>query len=472
LSPPQETASVGPFDADRIRDHHDHTGRTRGLTRRVTKTFSSPVFGESNFIENYVWESNFRPDNSSRLQRENAQHVLCYARNKTMISGLIGAQKATEGLPSLTKSSMKESTLRLEPEWVEFQIADGVYEHGDRGSGYHLEDDVTIEDGIAQAAFSLTGRVIWSQPYLEDQVANGTKIVIKGAGFVPYSRKLATSDLAPTTLVPKDTVGDVLAGNAEIKGLFGKPVFNHPKPTTLLKYLIRSATSADKDALVLDFFAGSSSTAHAVLGLNAEDGGRRKFMMVQLPEPTPEDSVARQEGYLTISDVSRERIRLAAQQIAGQNTPLDLGGQWDIGFRSFSLVDTNFSKWKQSSDVDLSDLEQHMLDLRESSSTDDASPDDLLAEILLKQGYSLTENISPTEIAGLDLRSVLQPGGDVAVLAYMDEHVKPTLEQLRAIVDADPSRMILLEDAFQGDDELKTNLVQLAKSKNIELWTA
>ncbi|WP_206022711.1 DNA methyltransferase [Salinibacterium sp. dk5596] len=367
---------------------------------------------------------------------------------------------------------MKESTLRLEPEWVEFQIADGVYEHGDRGSGYHLEDDVTIEDGIAQAAFSLTGRVIWSQPYLEDQVANGTKIVIKGAGFVPYSRKLATSDLAPTTLVPKDTVGDVLAGNAEIKGLFGKPVFNHPKPTTLLKYLIRSATSADKDALVLDFFAGSSSTAHAVLGLNAEDGGRRKFMMVQLPEPTPEDSVARQEGYLTISDVSRERIRLAAQQIAGQNTPLDLGGQWDIGFRSFSLVDTNFSKWKQSSDVDLSDLEQHMLDLRESSSTDDASPDDLLAEILLKQGYSLTENISPTEIAGLDLRSVLQPGGDVAVLAYMDEHVKPTLEQLRAIVDADPSRMILLEDAFQGDDELKTNLVQLAKSKNIELWTA
>ena len=92
--------------------------------------------------------------------------------------------------------------------------------------------------------------------------------------------------------------------------------------------------------------------------------------------------------------------------------------------------------------------------------------------MLLKQGYSLTEKISPVKIAGLDLRSVLQPDGDVAVLAYLSEHVKPTLEQLRQIVDADPSRVVILEDSFQGDDELKTNLVQLAKSKDIELWTA
>ena len=84
---------------------------------------------------------------------------------------------------------------------------------------------------------------------------------------------------------------------------------------------------------------------------------------------------------------------------------------------------------------------------------------------------SLTEKISQVEIAGLDLRSVLQPDGDVAVLAYLNEQVKPSLEQLRAIVDADPSRIVILEDAFHGDDELKTNLVQLAKSKNIELWT-
>jgi len=109
-----------------------------------------------------------------------------------------------------------------------------------------------------------------------------------------------------------------------------------------------------------------------------------------------------------------------------------------------------------------------MLELRESSSADDATADDLLVEILLKQGYSLTEKIAPAEIAGLSVRVV----GDRMVVAYLDEHVKPTLDQLRAIVDEDPARIIVLEDAFQGDDELKTNLSQLAKSKGIELWTA
>lgn len=149
------------------------------------------VFGESNFVENYVWESNFRPDNSSRVERENAQHILCFARNKPAIRGLVGAQKATEGLPSLTKSSMRESTLRLERQWVEFQIPDGNYQAGDLGSGYRLETDVTISGGVAEAEFLLTGRVIWSQAYLESQVADGTKIVIKGVGFVPYSRKVS-----------------------------------------------------------------------------------------------------------------------------------------------------------------------------------------------------------------------------------------------------------------------------------------
>jgi len=425
------------------------------------------VFGESNFIENYMWESNFRPDNSSRIERENAQHVLCYARNKAAVRGLVGAQKATEGLPSLTKSSMKVSTLRLEPEWVEFQIPDGTYAAGDLGSGYVLEDDVVISDGIAQSAFSLTGRVIWSQPYLEAQVAEGTKIVIKGRAFVPYSRKVATSALAPTTLIPKDAVGDVLAGNAEIKSLFGSAVFNHPKPTSLLKYLIRSVTSEDQDALVVDFFAGSSSTAHAVLALNAEDGGRRRFLMIQLPEPTPEGSTARAEGFETIPQLSRRRIELAGEALTGGGQETLGEATLDSGFRSYSLVDTNFSKWRVASDIEPDRLEQHLLSLRDSAQ-DDATAESLLSELLLKQGYSLNEESRERDVAGL----VVQAVGGGLLLAYLDEHTKPTLDQLRAVVDEEPARLVILEDAFHGDDELKTNLAQLCKSKGVELWTA
>lgn len=424
------------------------------------------VFGEANFIENYIWESNFRPDNSSRIERENAQHILCYARSKPRVAGLVGAQKATEGLPSLTKSSMKPTTLRFEPEWVDFQLADGTYEAGERASGYTLEADVTVAEGRAAEPFTLTGRVIWSQQYLEQQVGEGTRIVIKGDSFVPYSRKIATSALAPTTLIPREQAGDVLAGNAEIRGLFGEPVFNHPKPTTLLKYLINSATSDDPNAIVLDFFAGSGSTAHAVMALNAAAGGGRRFIAVQLPEPVPMDSVAAVSGFSTIAEISRERIRRAGSAIGAELNQQE--SSFDSGFRAYSLTDTNFSKWKVSSDIDRTELEQHLFDLRESSSADEASANDLLSEILLKQGYSLSEQISTLDVAGLHLQTV---GGGI-VLAYLDEHVKPTLEQLRAVVEEDPARLIVLEDAFQGDDELKTNLAQLCKSKGVELWTA
>ena len=126
------------------------------------------IFGEANFIENYIWESNFRPDNSSRIERENAQHILCYARNKKSITELVGTQKATEGLPSLTKNSMKPTTLTFDPEWVDFLIPDGTYEAGTFDSGYTLNNALEVVGGKATSSFSLTGRMIWSQNYLSE----------------------------------------------------------------------------------------------------------------------------------------------------------------------------------------------------------------------------------------------------------------------------------------------------------------
>lgn len=252
-------------------------------------------------------------------------------------------------------------------------------------------------------------------------------------------------------------------------------LFDFPKPVSLVRELVRGATFTTKNRgdIVLDFFSGSSTTAHAVMALNAEDGGNRRHIQVQLPEPVDPKSAASKAGYKSITEISRKRIDLAGQKIGTdlesqlevRNEPLD------IGFRSYTLSDTNFSKWRLSSDVEEDALQQHLLSLRDSA-TDDATSDELLTEILLKQGYSLTEAISSAGISGLDVRIVRDADGDVAVLAYLNEHVKPTLEQLRALVDESPTRIIVLEDAFQGDDELKTNLAQLCKSKSIELWTA
>jgi len=271
-----------------------------------------------------------------------------------------------------------------------------------------------------------------------------------------------------TELLKSSYYEDNRATSAQLATLLGAPVFDNPKSVNMLRRLLRFTTTGND--VILDFFAGSGSTAEAVMALNADDGEDRKWIAVQLPEPTPDNSVARQAGYSSIDQIARERIRRAGDKIVNDHAlaiearenPLD------IGFRAYDLEDSNFTRWRLSSDVEPDRLELNLLEMRGSSSDDEATSDDLLTEILLKQGYSLTENIEPVNIDGLDVRSV----GHGLVLAYLNEHVKPTLDQLRAVVAEDPAKIIVVEDAFQGDDELKTNIAQLCNSKNIEFWTA
>lgn len=284
-----------------------------------------------------------------------------------------------------------------------------------------------------------------------------TKVRISSDRLViSYKKKDYGEEVPPNLIDWTVGVGTTESAGSKLTALMGgAAVFDYPKPVELIAYLMNFCISDDD--VVLDFFAGSSTTAHAVMQLNAEDNKNRRFIMVQLPEPTPEDSEARKAGFATIADISRKRIELAGEKI----------GQGDTGFRTYKLTDTHFAKWRVTSDVTPTQLEQHLLDLRDSAD-DSASQDDLLTEVLLKLGHSLSETIATKTIAGLEVHEV----GDNRVLACINEHVKPTLEQLRALVDAAPGKLIVLEDAFHGDDQLKTNLAQYAKTKGIELRTA
>jgi adenine-specific DNA-methyltransferase len=256
--------------------------------------------------------------------------------------------------------------------------------------------------------------------------------------------------------------GVTRTGKAEAEAAIGQTgVFDFPKPVRLIQHLIRIATGTDD--LILDFFAGSGTTAQAVMDQNALDGGNRKFILVQLPEPTPEDSEARTLGYSNISEISRARIIGAGSKLESQIGTHDI----DTGFRAYSLSDTNFAQWRMTSDVDAKALEQHILDLRESTD-DTATPEALLMEILLKQGYSLSEDIGQITVLELELMTV----GNNVVLAYLDEKKKPNNAQIRAALDLNPAKFIILEDVLNGDDEFKTNLSQECKSRKIELWTA
>jgi len=406
------------------------------------------VFGPENFIENYIWESNFRPDNSSSIERENSQHILCYARNKPGVQRLVGSQQGSEGLPSLTKNSMNVSMLRFEPHWVDFLLPDGEYGPGDMGSGYALEDEVWVKDGRAANAFRLSGRMIWGQAYLEKQVAAGTRIVIKSTSFVPYSKKAQTAQLPPTSLLPRSDVGDVLAGNAELKALFGVIPFNHPKPTSLIAYLVRAITNDDKDAIIMDFFAGSGSTAHAVALLNAADNGARRVISVNLPEPTPESGAARDLGYNAVSDITLARIGKVIDSVPGAG---------DLGLRVYRLSESAFL-----------DSAANDGELMLNSSTLRAGHNDpyaVAAEVLLKEGVTLDSEWVQHEFASV---SAVASNGVVVVTG---EGLDLSTSERIFDLDPKPHVVVFLEDNLAGQDALKANLMANAKSRGITVKT-
>ena len=171
----------------------------------------------------------------------------------------------------------------------------------------------------------------------------------------------------------------------------------------------------------------------------------------------------------TIADVARERIRRAGQRILDECVN-QLDGRseaLDVGFRSYKLIDTNFAKWTANSGLS----ESQLLDLfngMSDSANDDAHPEALLTEVLLKLGLSLSVSIDTVDVDGLEVFSVT----DGLVMAYLDERTTPTLSQLRTLVAREPVRLVILEDAFKGNDELKTNLVQECRTHNVDLWTA
>lgn len=438
------------------------------------KRVCDEVFGEVNFEANFVWQRKQSPQRDATNVSATHDYILAYSRrhpiDRSDDSGWL-ARLLPMGPEQLERYKNPDNDPR------------GVWTASDCTINKTANERPNLYYGVINPN---TGEEVYpsrNRTWIFDRNSMDRLIEEdrlwwgeRGTNFPRLKAFLSENQqgVKPQTVLLRTAVGDNQRATREVNALFPEGnIFDTPKPTSLIRHLCYVANVRDGDT-VLDFFAGSATTADAVIRMNAEDDENRKFIMVQLPEPYSSNALASTLGYATIADASQERIRrvetAVAQDYASQLA--QRASQLDAGFRAFSLSETNFAKWQVSSDIDRSQLELHLLELQASSSADDASADDLLFEILLKQGYSLTEDISPAEVAGLDVRLVRDRDGDIAVLAYLNEHVKPTLEQLRALVDESPTRIIVLEDAFQGDDQLKTNLAQLARAKGIELWTA
>ncbi|MCQ9371708.1 site-specific DNA-methyltransferase [Corynebacterium sp. 35RC1] len=416
------------------------------------------IFGENNFYANVCWQKKYSPANDAKRFSDMHDFVLVVARSEHFTRGLLPRTKEN----------------------------DKPYKHDDEdGRGRYRTDNLSVRTYSAandypvknpntgETYYPPTGRC-WSFP--RDKMANlaaDNRIYWgkDGKGAPQLKRYLSEvqQGTVPTTWWDYDFAGHNDESRKEIRALFGTTsVFDTPKPTKLIRRLLQVLTTGAEDEIVLDFFAGSGTTADAVMQQNREDQGRRKFIQVQLPEPLPEKATDVDWNPTTIADVTRERIRRAGAKILEEGSgKLNGHKDLDVGFRAYKLVDTNFTKWKADSGLSEEELVGLFADLADSAD-DRARPEALLTEVLLKLGFSLTERIETVEVAGLSVFSV----ADGLVIAHLDEHTQPTLDQLRAMVAKEPERLVILEDAFKGDDELKTNLVQECRTRNVDLWTA
>lgn len=432
------------------------------------------IFGEGNFSTTFIRQKKKKPSFLHNNVGSMTEYVVCVTKNSDFTFPFsVDTTTAGKKYP-LNNAGNSVGKLTFPPQSVSFSMPDCVLEPQDMSEGNirtRLLNKVEIFEGKNLNEFTLEGEWRYSQSKVDELLASGETITISKTPFRPNHVKAGGEVKKMHNLLTPQTYGTGTNedGSEEILKLMGGDFFDNPKPSSLIRVLVQAVTYDDPEATILDFFAGSGSTGHAVMDLNSSDGGSRNFILVQLPEPTPEDSSARLAGFATISEVTRKRLMLASQKLAtqNQNQVFDSNPGSDYGFRSYKLTNTSFQKWLVESDTDRTKLEEHLFSLKDSAN-DAASADELLTEILLKNGYSLSENVKTVLIGDFAWLSV----GDGLLLAYLNEHSKPTLDNLREVAACEPLRLIVLEDAFQGDDELKTNLSQLCKSKNIELWTA
>lgn len=250
------------------------------------KCLFDEVFGESNFVQNYIWECNYKPDNSSPLIRPNAETILCYLNQKDKDSKFKKTGSETKGQASLSKATETIKTLRFPAKIVRTTLPNGKYPKGKYDEkGWELLSDVVVEDNIIITELVVKGQSYWAtEKKIEDEIKKGTELWIKSRKFIPYYQKADSGMVVPTTILPKKNLDDYALSKKELFSIVGEDAFKNPKPASLVGFLV--SIIDNPNSIVLDFFAGSGTTGHAVLDLNEKDGGDRQFILCQLNEKT------------------------------------------------------------------------------------------------------------------------------------------------------------------------------------------
>ncbi|HEZ0133378.1 site-specific DNA-methyltransferase [Neisseria meningitidis] len=399
------------------------------------KLLCDEVFGAENFVSQISWHRKRGKDNSAPNLSRVHEYLFVYAKN-------------IENL-RFNKLEIEAETLKAyknpdNDERGDYRVL-GLWARGNQGGSRY--EYTTLNGRFYSEREWLVG--LENMKKLDEEkrlIENGDKLYRKlflseVAGSVPETIWLDTSNTANAA--------------DELKKIFDKKAyFDTPKPIPYLLKMAKLATNSDD--LILDFFSGSGTTAHAVMQLNAEDGGSRRFICVQLPEETDEKSEARKAGFDTIAEIAKERIRRAGRQISDG---LQSGQNVDTGFKVFKLAESGFKQWRQSGQADTEAL-QGELSLNIDSVLSETPSENLLCELMLRLGLKLTCKVSLSD--GVYFVEDEDTGG---LYAFLLERVNQDL--IDAVLAKHPVKAVVLDRLFEGDDALKGNTVLQMKDAGV-----
>ena len=446
------------------------------------RVLMNEIFGEENFTGEIVWKNSSKNDQAYvSMQHE---YIVSYVKNKNINKGEWTEKK--EGLDEIYKAFAAfksknglcwEAIHKEALEWYnQFPESNPIY--SSKHYSWMDETGVYFPSDISGPNFGqyrydvvhpITGKVCkepasgWRFP--EDTMKKRIKDNLvhfgKDETTIPKN-KTYLKDTEYQSLTSVKYKDGRVASNMLNKLLDGN-YFTNPKDVELLSQIIR-AVESNPDDIILDFFAGSATTAHAVLDLNKQDGGNRKFILVQLPEPCAPESEAFKAGFKTIADIGKERIRRVIKKFNEEQAgelPLDETAQ-DRGFRVLKLDQSNFKQWRElAPDTAPEVIEQALFD-HVNHVNERASQKDLLFEILIKSGFPLSERFEQLTLANKTVYALAEG----ALLVCLDDEVSKDL--MDAVVEANPQQFICLDAAFDGNDQLKANAVQTFAAHNLQ----
>ena len=414
------------------------------------------IFGEENLYCTFVWQRRSGAMDSVDDVSIDHEYVLCYAKQKSKLKGI-------------ARSYDKYTNPDNDPRgpWVADNLSAGKA-GGD--VNYEIQDPATGNKFLPPK-----GRYWPYNPQTMSQKIEEGRVIFpakaSGRPMLKRFKNEARSETVPVSSYMRK-LGDKKVSNAlysvlntegtkELQSLFGGKIFSHPKSTTLIKSL-SSQVLTGQDDIVLDFFAGSATTAQAVYEMNAEDGGSRKFIMIQLPEACDEGSDAFKDGFKTITEIGVARCKKAAKKINNEKPEY----KGDLGFKLFKLGESNIKIWNP----DRRDLEGSLLSHQEHL-TENRTEQDVLYELLLKRGVDLAIPIESREVAGKKLYSI----GYGVLFACLDESIEhEKIEDVAQSILAWHSELspsveshVFFRDSAFRDDISKTNMAAILEQHGI-----